>query len=389
MFKNILMSGLLCSFLCAESFDDFLQRAVQNSPYLHSSALAIAQVDEQGKVLTRYENPSLELEISSFEPDTGASETGYRVGFTQPLRLWNIADNKQSLADANRLQAHAEYGEKKAKFIRDISLEYTLYAQSKMALQLAQQELAIAKKIYEISLARFEGGTISQGIKLQAQVDYEMSQSAKHTLSLASMQSYFTLLEFAGINQEIQIQEDHNFSIQNDLTNTQNPALHRLKSSKVQALADAQVNSNSIEFVDLFAELESEPEQDILRVGVNLPLTFFNNKSQEKTIATLQANRIELLVENEINRLNITQKKLQYERSSLEMLKNTNAKILQTQLKLLKMYEDGYKIANINLLQLQDIKNKVIQTKRALIQINTALNQNAIYTNYTQGSYND
>jgi cobalt-zinc-cadmium efflux system outer membrane protein len=53
------------------------------------------------------------------------------------------------------------------------------------------------------------------------------------------------------------------------------------------------------------------------------------------------------------------------------------------------MYEDGYEISNINLLQLQDIKNRVIETKRTLIQIHTALNQNAIYTNYTQGSYNE
>ena len=53
------------------------------------------------------------------------------------------------------------------------------------------------------------------------------------------------------------------------------------------------------------------------------------------------------------------------------------------------MYKDGYKIANINLLQLQDIKNKVIETKRVLIKIQTAFNQNAIYTNYSKGSYNE
>ena len=56
---------------------------------------------------------------------------------------------------------------------------------------------------------------------------------------------------------------------------------------------------------------------------------------------------------------------------------------------LLKMFEEGYKIANINLLELQDIKNKVIETKERLIQIKTALNQNAIITNYMQGNYNE
>ncbi|MDQ7069126.1 MAG: hypothetical protein Q9M40_14850 [Sulfurimonas sp.] len=53
------------------------------------------------------------------------------------------------------------------------------------------------------------------------------------------------------------------------------------------------------------------------------------------------------------------------------------------------MYEEGYKIANTSLLQLQDIKNKVIQTREQIIQTDTALNKNAIYTNYNQGNYNE
>jgi cobalt-zinc-cadmium efflux system outer membrane protein len=60
-----------------------------------------------------------------------------------------------------------------------------------------------------------------------------------------------------------------------------------------------------------------------------------------------------------------------------------------TQIELLNMFQDAYKIANINLLELQDIKNKVIETKQRLIKIQTALNQNAIISNYIQGSYNE
>lgn len=43
MFKYILISGFICTFLGAESFDIFLQKAIQNSPYLESSALAVKQ----------------------------------------------------------------------------------------------------------------------------------------------------------------------------------------------------------------------------------------------------------------------------------------------------------------------------------------------------------
>jgi cobalt-zinc-cadmium efflux system outer membrane protein len=118
-------------------------------------------------------------------------------------------------------------------------------------------------------------------------------------------------------------------------------------------------------------------------------LAFFNDKSQEKSIAILQSNRSELLIQNEKSRLNMEITRLQREHQSLVKLNDKSKNILKTQLRLLTMYEDGYKIASISLLQLQDIKNKVIQTRRRLIEINTALNKNAIYTNYNQGNYNE
>ncbi len=389
MLKNIIISLLLCTFLSAESFDEFLQKAIQNSPYLESSALAVKQTKEEGDVLTRYENPTLELEYSSFSPDIGSSDDGYRVSYSQPVRLWSVGDDKRAVVNANIKSANASFAEKRAIFIRDMSISYTLYSKAKMLLALGDEELQIAKKIYDISVARFEGGSISKGVKLQALVDFEMSESSKDFLSLNSMQSYYSLLKFAGINEEIELDVAYDFTISSDLQNINNPTLEVFKAQQNQALREAKLNSNSVEWMNLFAELENEPEQDVARIGLNFPLAFFNDKSQEKRISTLQASRTELLIKNEKSRLNIELIKLQKERQALLKLSKNSDKTLRTQLELLKMYEDGYKISNINLLQLQDIKNRVIQTKRALIQIYTALNQNAIYTNYTQGNYNE
>lgn len=389
MLKNIIMSLLLCTFLSAESFDEFLQKAIKNSPYMESSALAVKQTKEQGNILTRYENPTLELEYASFEPNIGSSDNGYRVGYSQPLRLWGVSKDKKNLADANNKNSDATYAQTRAIFIRDISLAYTSYSEANKLLSLSDESLSIAKKIYEISTARLESGTISQNIKLQAQVDYEMAENSKSTLSLAAMNSYYSLLKTAGISEEIELENGYEFTINSHTENIENPRINVLQSQQIQSLSEAKLNSNIVESIDLFAEIENEPDQDVLRVGVNIPLAFFNNKSQEKTIAMLQASRSELLVKNENTRLSMDFQRLKKERKSLLELNMNNKKILKTQLKLLKMYEDGYKISNINLLQLQDIKNKVIQTKRALIQIYTALNQNAIYTNFYQGTYNE
>lgn len=389
MLKNILMSGLLCTFLSAESFDVFLQKAIKNSPYLESSAIAVQQTKVQGDILNRYENPNIELEYISFNPELGSSDDGYRVSYSQPVRLFNVENDNKELSNANIKNANAIFSQKKAIFIRDISLAYSIYSRDKMLLRLAEEEFQIAKKIYDISLARFESGTISRGVKLQALVDFQMSNNAKDLLSLNSIESYFSLLNYAGINEEIVIEDNYDFAINENMETLENAKIKLLKSQKNQALSRVKLNENSIEFIDVFAELENEPQEDIFRIGVTIPLAIFNDKSEEKMIANLEVSRVELMMHNENNRLKMDFLKLQKQRKSLRKLTENSEKILKTQAQLLRMYEEGYKISNINLLQLQDIKNKLIQTKRTLIQINTQSNQNKIYTNYLQGKFNE
>ncbi|MDF1881331.1 TolC family protein [Sulfurimonas sp. MAG313] len=388
MLKNILLSGLLCTLLSAQNFDDFLQNAITHSPYLESSALGIKQADESGNALKRYANPTLELEYSKFDPSVGQSNNGYRVNISQPLRLWSVGNDKQALSHNMVRTADANYVQDKARFTRDISLAFNFYAQQKMMLTLGDEELRIAKKIYEISKARYESGTISRGLLLQAKVDYEMVMIANEALMLKSSQSYYNLLSFAGITEEIGLETEYSFTLISKQKGL-NPDLRVLKSKQDTALSLAKVNSNSVEWMNVFGEFESEPNQDIMRFGMNFPLAVFNTKSQEKNIAKLQAAKSEFLYNNETRRLAMQDKRLKNEHSSLQKQEEANKQILQTELELLKMYEDGYKIASFNLLQLQDIKNKVIQTKERLIQITSALNQNAITQNYNQGNYND
>jgi cobalt-zinc-cadmium efflux system outer membrane protein len=224
---------------------------------------------------------------------------------------------------------------------------------------------------------------------LQSKVAYEMIQIRNENLSLNAMQSYYDLLKQAGINEEIELDTEHEFEITLVEGNTLNPDVLSLYSEQDKALSQAAVNSNKVEWMRLFTEYENEPEQDIARIGVSLPLAFFNTKSQEKQIARLQADKADLLIKNTNAQLDIENSRLQKQKQRLTRLKGQNTKVLETEIELLEMFEEGYKIANINLLELQDIKNKVIETKERLINIKTALNQNAIHTNYLKGSYNE
>jgi len=396
MFKNILIYGLLCTYLSAEGFtkksmdfDTFLQKAIINSPYLESSILAVEQAKENGNILTRYANPSLELEYSTFAPNTGNNDNGYRVNYSQPIRLWNVEKSRATLSRDTINTAGAEYVQQKAIFIRDISLAYSSYSEKTMLLKLGEEELEVAKAIFDISKARYESGTISRGLMLQAKIDYETVQINNESLALSTHKSYYNLLRLAGLKEEIALDASHIFAISTINNNVNNPNIKLLKSQQKKALSEAEVNSNSVEWANLFAEYENEPDQKITRVGVSFPLAFFNTRSEEKRIASLQAKRSQLLIEDESKRLDIGLNMLQKERISLEKLLLRNEKVLKAEVELLSIFQNGYKIANINLMQLQDVKNKVIKTKRNLIQIQTALNQNAITTNYYKGIYND
>jgi cobalt-zinc-cadmium efflux system outer membrane protein len=389
MLKNIIIYLLVCTFLSAESFEKFLQTAIKNSPYLESSVLSVKQTKEQGNVLTRYENPTLEFEYSSLHPNIGSNDNGYLVNFSQPIRLWSVGNDKRDVVNANIRNANADYTQKRAIFIRDISLAYTSYSKANKLLELSSEELKIAKKIYDISLAQFEEGKISKSLKFQSLIDYEMTKNSKDYLSLDSMESYFSLLKYSGINKEISIDNNYDFTINNDFETIKNPTINVLQSEQSQALAEAKLNSHSVEWINLYAELQNESDQDAFRIGINFPLAIFNDKSQEKSIQTLKVSRSELLIKNEKNHLVMDFKRLKKERLFLTKLIQSHEKILNTQLELLKMYEDGYKISNINLLKLQNINNRVIKTKKSLIQIHTALNQNAIYMNYYKGNYNE
>ncbi len=389
MIKRLSLIVCVASSLCAQSFDTFLNSAITNSPYLKSSYLGVAQTELQGKMLTRYNNPELSVEYARFQADSGGNDNGFSIGISQPLRLWGIGRDKMSLAKRQVQTEESRYSLTKAQFIRELSLEYTVYANLKKQLELSNEELRIAQHIFDISQQRYLAGTVSHGVMLQAQVDYEMVAVKIETLHLNALEQYYVLLRRAGITEEIPLEYTHQFSLPLKTLTSKNPELRYLQHQTKEAQATVKVNTNAIEWTTLHASYDNEPDQDIVRMGASIPLALFNTRSQERQIAMLEADKSTLLAENTQAKLTIELKRLQQQHSMLLRLQEQHQKTLKTQTKLLSMFEDAYTIARINLLELQNIKNRLIITKENLIQTETALHQNAIHTNYIAGAYND
>jgi len=389
MIKILSIFVLFSSSIFAQNFDEFLNKALQNSPYLKSVNLSIKQASLKGEVLSRYENPALELEYSYFKPDVIKQDNGYRVAISQPIRLWGVGNDKESFANSMQNRAKANYLLSKAQFTKSLSLLFSKYVQEKELYFLAKEELLISSRIYEISEQRYKAGTISKGEMLQAKVDLEMQEIRLYGVNLSYKEKYFKLLELAGYTQEIELNHNYNFSIVSKQSSRKNPDLDYINRAKEESLALAKLNSNKVEWMDFFGEYEKEPEQSIYRVGISVPLAIFNTKKEELQIAKLETNKTQFLAQKQQAKIRLLKTKLKQERSLLENLKVTSKKTLQTQEKLLEMFEDSYKIASVNLLELQNIKNGVIKTKESIIKTKFALDANAINTNYITGAYNE
>jgi len=130
-------------------------------------------------------------------------------------------------------------------------------------------------------------------------------------------------------------------------------------------------------------------QQSIARVGINIPLAVFNTKKEEKRIAQLQAKQSKYLIQNQKTVLSYKLTQLQKELQILNGVLHSTQELYVSQKELLLMYEDGYKIANIKLIELQNIKNQMIQTKEKEINLQNKINSDIVLYNYATGEYNE
>ncbi len=385
---RIIVPVLVGMSLYGMEFGEFYKEALANSPYLKGNALSVDAAKEEARIATRYKNPTLELEYSRFDDKAGGSDGGERVSLSQPVRLWGVADVQEDIAKGVQSKAKSSFALTKALFTKKLLLLYVGYKQDLQRKKLAKEANDIAKGIYDISVARYQNGTIAKADMIQAHLDYKLSQAKLKEAELAKMQSLYNLLGFAGFTKEIELGSDHTEQLANN--DRQNNPLLQLQRSKADlARSRERLFSNKIEWVNLYAEYEGEPNDDIYRVGVSIPLALFNTKKEERTKAMLEAKRATLLAENTKRSVDIRLKALEKQREVQQKLIERLKEALKEGKELLELFEEGYRIANIDIVQLQQVKAALIKTKAALINAKAKYERNIIETNYLQGKYND
>ncbi|HIP20085.1 MAG TPA: TolC family protein [Sulfurimonas sp.] len=387
--KIVFLTTLLIGSLYAQSFEDFLADSLKKSPLLQTNALSLEQAQEKSSMTTRYKNPTLSLEVSNFSPDIGDSEVGYSATLTQPIRLWGVSSAREDLAYAQTEQVKAGVKLSRAGFTRELSSLYAKYKRAVSAEHLAQEELAIAQKIANISQSRFENGSIAKVKYLQASLDTKGVQNFLAQTAVKKTTAYYRMMGYRGLNDEIEVDTAYTFMLSEYGKAISNASIELSRATEKSARASSKLNANKLEWISVYGQFEQEPDQGIARVGINLPLLAFNTKSQEKQISKLSADKAKLFTQNLTNQISFKLRELQNSIKTLAVVEETSLELLQSQKELLEMYEEGYKIANIDLIELQTIKNQLIQTKENLLNIILSKELNIIEHNYLTGTYNE
>ena len=397
MIKNKLFSVFIIFFcslqiLNAEDFKYLLNKALESNSNLKSSEIEVELAKEKGSILTRFDNPTIDFNYSNYKlKEKRNKDNGQGISVTQKIVPWYVANDKERLSEATIKNEVNKYNLDKQEFIKELSIRYTIYAKSKSFLDVIRESHKIAIKVYEISNERYKVGAISKAELLQSEIELMEIKKKKDELNLDVMNNYYDLIQFAGIeeNQHFDLDSTYKFKVTSNTTLEKNPFINSEESKKDMLLAESKLNSNVIDSFDLTYSYNEEPDQVVNQVGISLPLPIFNSKSEESKIAKLTAMKMNLLVDKEKQQAAKEYEKLIKERILLNDLKIANENVLNLQLDSLSMLIEKLKISQISILDIQNSKAKLIQTMTDIVNIDTALNQNAISINYITGEYND
>ena len=379
---------LTLGLLQAQSYEALLQEALESNTALKFTQTKEEQEQLNGSISTRLKNPILEVGGADFSSRRllRENEIGGSVGLSQALLLPSVKADKKRLTESRIELATQNYKLEKSMFIYRFNLNYLSYKEALQKELLQTESVAISKEILDVVRERFNAGSIAKSELLQAQIEQSESLSHAQVLSVKRLQEKNTLLLFANLEQNIEPDAEHIF-VQNSNTSI-HPLLKLAEKKEEVALAQLAVDSHTLQSIELFSEIEAEPDQDIFRIGISLALPIFNQKSEEKQLAKIAITNQKLALVSGKKLLILELSQLQEEIAVQEALKENYESLILEEEQLLAMYQEGYAIAKVNLLKLNMLKKKLLDNRERLLEATLAIEKNIIKINYLQwGQY--
>ena len=373
------------------SYQQFKKHTLENAKVLQSQALSLQATQEENKILLRTQNPTLNLEASQFDPDVGGSSFGYAFTASQNIRTGNYYEGLEAKANASTLLQQAYIKNGKAGYIKKLETLYTSYVYQSKLFSLLQQEYKLSNKVTGMVQERYTNGSENKVAYLQAKTDTLSLKTELYTKKQQMHSLYYQLLALSGLTTGLPLDKTFIYSVIPTKTQAvkEHPKQQVLHAKEKLIESQIHMNDSTINHYELYGEMESEPEQSILRIGVSIPIPVFNDRSEEKALAKLQMQQlsldkeqfsIDLHAQKEILHASIRELSGQY--NSLKTLK-------AEQTLLNDLLQEGYKIAQGSIFMMMSAKNKLIQTQKSLLQTQKMINLQKIELQFLQGAYND
>jgi len=373
------------------SYEQFKKQTLKNSKILKSQTLSLQGTQYENAMLLRTSNPVLNLEAARFNEDIGNNGFGYTVAASQTIRTGSYMNSLQEKANASSLLSQAFMTQGRAGYIKTLEALYTQYVYQNKMLALLQQEYRLSNSVTKMVKERFESGSENKVAYLQARTESLTLKTHMYTTKQQQSTLYYQLLAIAGFSKKVSLEKRFIYSISSRTKNSSklSPQQEIIRAKEKLYQSDYSMNQSSFQNYDLYAGMEKEPYQSILRVGLNVPLSLHNDRSEERMLAKLKMQQTAL--ESEQLSINTRSQKQMYKAGIRELSAQYHAlKTLQKeQQELTSLLQEGYTLAKGSLFQLMTAKNKLIQTKKALLQTQKMINDQKIALRFLQGDYND
>jgi len=387
----------LCASICtttmlsAMSFSQFKKRVIRESKILKRSRLSLLATDEESKIAMRSANPTMELEMSQFRPDIGDDRGGFRASYAQPIRTSGYYDSLSQHTSAQKLLQKAYIVEGRAGFIKKIEKLYVDLVYRDQLYRLLEGDLKISKRVADIVKERFESGAESRVQYMQAKTEVISSKSKLISLKREIDDIYFDMMKISGLGADVKLDMSFTYPISAENSNqkSNSPLAEILSAKEHRYSTDVHMQDRVLKQYSLFTELEKEPDQSVIRIGIEIDLPIFNQNNEERSLAKIRMRQARLDREQLQNSEDVERRAILNSMKTLTkeyyMLKD----LAKEQREVLELLEEGYRISKGSLLELMVARKRVIDTNKKILYTHRVYNMKKIDLNYLQGVYND
>ena len=350
-----------------ETFDQILSKALQKSPYLKAIENQTKEVEGEIKSAKSIPNPEVSLmfgRLYSQSDESGVVLTEFSV--EQPLKLWG--SRKKAIEEALiRKSAYMfMFESEKRKFISELYTAFYTAVFKKEIMKIKQKEYQITKDIYRFVKKSYQLGEETKLNLFRAEKDLKVAQielkqaETEYSISLKDLSS-LSGFEVKDVEGELSsIKDLKNIDI------NQIPQINYLKKiiettekgiDLQKALAKPQI---SIEFAASEDEVDLGKYEFGIGIKASIPV-FYRNQGEIIKLIYKKKGYVNLLKQKKIyfrSKLNGLKEKYAV---LIKQIDEINQQIIPSVSNALKLGEKSFKLKEITLFELSDLRKQYIQ----------------------------